>query len=97
MMGGRGREIDCGEFINRPALKWVPVKDSSVPRSPLHMAWAIRSVSSSISKRVRRGGIGNPRASLSDWFQAAPIPSQARPPERTSRVVAALTQSPGSR
>ena len=29
------------------------------------------------------------------WFQAAPSPSQARPPERTSRVVAALTQSRG--
>ena len=28
-------------------------------------------------------------------FQAAPMPSQARPPDRTSSVVAALTQRPG--
>ena len=31
----------------------------------------------------------------SSSFQAAPMPSQARPPDRTSRVVAALTHRPG--
>ena len=38
-----------------------------------------------------------PRPRLSSSFQAAPIPSQARPPDSTSRVVTVLTSTPGCR
>ena len=72
-----------------------PRRPPCEPRSPVHISWAIRSVSSSISKRSARGGNGKPRPPDSSWFQAAPMPSQARPPDSTSSVVAALTQSPG--
>jgi hypothetical protein len=40
-----------------------------------------------------RGGNGKPRPSDSSWFQAAPMPSSARPPDSTSSVVAAFTHS----
>ena len=95
MIGTRGREIDWGELSSRSAWTWRPSKRSSLPRSPCHISWAIRRVSSSISKRSPSGGNGKPRARLSISFQAAPIPSQARPPDRTSSVVVALTHRPG--
>ena len=72
-----------------------PACSPSVPRSPLHIAWAIWSVSSSISKRSPSGGNGKPRPRDSYSFQAAPIPSHARPPDRMSSVVVAFTQSAG--
>ena len=72
-----------------------PSSVASDPRSPDHISWAIRSVSSSSSKRSPSGGNGKPSARDSYSFQAAPMPSQARPPDSTSSVVAALIQRPG--
>ncbi len=97
MIGTRGRLMDCGEFSRRVAVKCFPSCRSWVPVPPDHMAWAIWSVSSSISNRSRSGGNGHPRAMDSSSFQAAPIPNQARPPDSTSRVVVALIQMPGGR
>ena len=68
-----------------------------MPLPPDHMPCAMRSVSSSHSKRSLSGGNGNPNPFDSCTFQAAPIPNQARPPESTSSVVVALIQRPGAR
>ena len=97
MIGTRGREIACGEFSRRVAVKCFPSKLPSLPRPPLHISLAIWSVSSSISKRSPSGGKGKPRARDSSSFQAAPIPNQARPSDSTSSVVVALIHSPGFR
>ena len=68
-----------------------------VPLPPDHISCAMRSVSSSHSKRSPSGGNAKPSPFDSCTFHAAPIPNQARPPESTSSVVVALIHSPGAR
>ena len=52
---------------------------------------------SSRSSRSRAGGNGSPNPRCSRSHQPAPTPTNARPPERTSRVAAALAVTPGGR
>ena len=96
MIGGCGRLIDWGEFSSRPAWKWRAVEAAPAVRAR-PATWRGRSGASPRASRSASpsGGIGKPRPWLSSSFQAAPMPSQARPPDRTSSVVAALTQSAG--
>src|SRR6266704_1327726 len=61
------------------------------------MRRATCSVSSSRSNRSAVGGSGRSRACASSAWYPAPIPSQARPPLSTSRVVTVLTSSAGGR
>ncbi len=61
------------------------------------MARQISSASSSRSIRSPTGGKSTPRPSCSGANQAAPIPSTARPPEITSRVVTCLAKMAGLR
>ena len=93
-IGGWGRLIAWGELRVRSSLAWVPVKG---PSSPLHICRQILSASSSSSNLSAIGGKLSPRPRDSSSFQAAPIPSMARPAERTSRVVTALASRPGWR
>ncbi len=97
MIGTRGRLMACGEFRSRVAVKCFPSWRSWLPLPPDHISCAIWSVSSSISNRSPSGGNRQPRAMDSASFHAAPMPNQARPPDRTSRVVVALIHTPGGR
>lgn len=47
------------------------------------------------AQRLEQEGIPRSRASAS--FQPAPMPSQARPPDSTSRAVTVLARTPGWR
>jgi hypothetical protein len=63
--------------------------------SPDHIRRQIWIVSSSRSKRSAIGGKGMPRPFASASFQAAPMPSQALPPDSTSSVVTIFASIPG--
>ena len=92
------RSIDNG--VARLELDRWPmsaVQTSYGPSSPLHICRTICRVSSSRSKRSASGGNGTPRPRCSRSYHAAPIPSIARPPDRTSRVVTTFARSPGYR
>ena len=57
----------------------------------------MRSVSSSRSNRSAIGTTGTPSPSCSRSYHDAPMPSRARPLDRTSRVVTIFASSPGWR
>ena len=65
------------------------------PSSSPHICRQICKVSSSRSKRSLSGGNGTPSPWCSRSYQAAPMPSMARPPERTSSVETILARRPG--
>ena len=96
MIGTRGRDSDCGRVEQALRLEVPALEARPRCRARPSTSRARSGASPRASRTARRAaGTGSPSARDSSSFQAAPMPSQARPPDRTSSVVVALTQRPG--
>ena len=96
MIGTRGREID---WASSGAARPGTGGPRTTPPNRARQRHLVRDPERLLEhlEPDAQGGNGNPRARDSSTFQAAPMPSYERPPDSTSSVVAALTQSPGLR
>ena len=97
MIGTLGRDSDCGELSRRSAWNCRPLNASSaaalaLPHPVRDLERLLEHLEPLAERREREA-----EARDSSSFQAAPMPSQARPPDRTSSVVAAFTHRPGFR
>ena len=85
-----------GLELNHNLLELGAVFVEETLTAPFYRLWSINDRHPAM-QRCASGGNGTPRPRCSRRYQAAPIPSAARPPDKQSRVATILASRPGCR